>query len=249
MGFSGNDAKEVEKLADLETFGPQAFVGDDEVPQEVCDLVLALALAYNDLRDPTRAQLFINSVIPSTAGQLTKESGDHCGMITLWRRVSAGQLFELLVLIEKHRTAIEDPVFARLRKQLSPEARDAWDSLVAVAINRSAVGTHGKVLLMIRHKVGFHYDSGEIARGYMRRIIEGAQDPFISRGGSMESSRFYFTDAAAEEPVMDYAGSDDPFGVASGNNELTDVVNLALYQLVTRYFPLRNVRWREPRLD
>jgi hypothetical protein len=42
-------------LESLETFDPAAFEGNEEVPQKLCNLVLALALIYNDCKNMTYA--------------------------------------------------------------------------------------------------------------------------------------------------------------------------------------------------
>ena len=47
MGYS----EQVSKLVPLEAFDGLAFLPGAKAPQEVCNLVLGFALAYNDIRD------------------------------------------------------------------------------------------------------------------------------------------------------------------------------------------------------
>lgn len=60
----------------LETFDPAAFVGGEEVPQELCNFVLALALIYNDYKNLTYASLKLRESKPK--GEAEKMlSGEH----------------------------------------------------------------------------------------------------------------------------------------------------------------------------
>jgi hypothetical protein len=43
--------EECAMLAQLESFDPEAFQGNAEVPQALCNFVLAIALIYNDCKD------------------------------------------------------------------------------------------------------------------------------------------------------------------------------------------------------
>ena len=52
------------ELAKLQSFDVAAFKGSDDVPQYVCDFVLTLALAFNDLRDLYHVQKLILSENP-----------------------------------------------------------------------------------------------------------------------------------------------------------------------------------------
>jgi hypothetical protein len=45
--------EECATLESLQTFDPAAFEGDETVPQKLCNLVLALALIYNDCKNTT----------------------------------------------------------------------------------------------------------------------------------------------------------------------------------------------------
>jgi hypothetical protein len=66
------------------------------------------------------------------------------------------------------------------------------------------------MIYMARNKVAFHYDPKEISRGYRIMFFErDAGPPSVSRGDAMESTRFYFADAAAEQYLMCAAGASD----------------------------------------
>jgi hypothetical protein len=57
-----------EQCATLElpqTFDPAAFEGDENVPQKLCNLVLALALIYNDCKNTTYAAHLLKECKPA----------------------------------------------------------------------------------------------------------------------------------------------------------------------------------------
>lgn len=61
---------ECSELAPLETFDPAAFLGDEAVPQELCNFILSLALIYNDCKDITYSSLvFSNSGLRNRHGR------------------------------------------------------------------------------------------------------------------------------------------------------------------------------------
>ena len=51
------------QLAPLESFDPSVFQGDAVISQKLCDFVLALTIAYNDLRDSTFALILLDDVV------------------------------------------------------------------------------------------------------------------------------------------------------------------------------------------
>ncbi len=238
---------EVQKLGPLTTFDPALFVGDDKCPQEVCNFVLALAVAYNDLRDLTLTRRLLIDMEPPQED--TPTYGNWSGLGIAWLRVSWGQLNELLVLLEENKKAIEHTAFQALHKRIDKKARNAWESLLEVAHNRRAVGGIGKALLLARNKISFHYDAKKIGIGYKARFVEEttAGPPYESSASSMESTRFYFADAAAYQVLQTIADEHNEPGLLQGNLALLDEVNRPLYQLVTRFKAQRNTPYRKVR--
>ncbi len=53
--------QECEMLAAPETFEPEAFRGNEKVPQAVCNFVLVLALIYNDCKDAIYAHIALDA--------------------------------------------------------------------------------------------------------------------------------------------------------------------------------------------
>jgi hypothetical protein len=188
-------------LAPLETFDPEAFVGDSEVPQEVCNLVLALSLAYNDFRDVLVAELWLRDVGVKPEDPPSRKMGLTYGLYNTVVRVRIGFIHELLNLIKESHETIDHQAFKHIVRLLSPFGKNAWMALFDAAMSNPSANELAKALVIVRNKVAFHYDSRELGHGFSRAFIERAGPygtPFVSRGSNLKETRFYFSDAAAQ---------------------------------------------------
>ncbi|MBI3803417.1 MAG: hypothetical protein HY282_06610 [Nitrospirae bacterium] len=238
-------------LSSLETFDPAVFIGDNETPQYVCNLILALALVLNDLRDTIYVQAFLDDRLKDLTA-VSQKRGQLCGLDTVITRILAGVIDELLRLIRKNKNIINHPAFAKLVNKISSKGRASWNSLKKAAYE-SAHGKNSsdplvKALWTIRNKLAFHYDAGELFIGYSKFFVSG-KEPYISRvsagGKLLRQFRFYFADAAAQKYIKEITDSEpiveDFF---SGRPSLLDDVIQALYDLVVAFPASRGFAWR-----
>lgn len=242
-----NYADVIAELAPLETFDRHAFLGDEHTPQEVCDLVLALALVYNDLRDIATCRLQLQSLWEPDAEpgpRLGLQNGHYASLL----RLQAGVVHELLALIKSSGAVLETISFKKALRQTSKDDKQAWRTLVDVA--RGGGGDNGrlaKALVQIRNKVGFHYDAKQIGRGYRSRFLEEEEGPpFLSRGNTMAKTRYYFADAAAEKYVFSTT-STDVLEFLQQQLDFLGVINQALHAIVVAFPATRGVAWEKVR--
>lgn len=240
-------AEMVQSLAPLETFDRNVFVGDEQFPQEVCNLVLSLSVVYNDLRDTTLIDLLLSEIQPAKSG-ITRESGQYAAFRINLLRIRAGFIYELLKLVERSKKALSHSSFKKLVGKLDNSKRASWETIEEIALGGKPSGSLAQNLLFLRNKVAFHYDAGEIFRGYQRKFCAASavQEPMISRSGNMKGSRFYFADAALEEYMLGKLQSDSFEDYVKNENELARKINQALYGIVTRFPNLRGYGWRDP---
>ena len=194
-----NLSEESAQLAPLQTFDPNAFVGNHEVPQNICSFVLALALVYNDCKNGMFSNLLLADFKPVGNPKTSRAWGAYSGIKFHYIRLHLGLLHELFKLIEENRDAIQHSFFNSVIKLLPRRARGSWHDLVAASLGRGTSSPLGKTLLMVRNKVAFHYDCKEIYRGYRKHFFRNGnmiESAFVSRGASMRRSRLYFADAA-----------------------------------------------------
>lgn len=239
----------VKELVPLEHISAGVFEPEDTVPANVCNLVLSLALAYNDLRDVMLAHLLLNEVRPLDEHNISPARGNFGGMRTSVLRIQAGVIHELIDLVRRSKDAATHTAFLALVKKLTPRGRAAWSSLTNVAFDQPKSDPLGKALLLLRNKVSFHYDPTEI-KSALKSYLDKAPDKrlFMSRGEAMRYSRFYFADAAAQQYLLDKATEPvvDEFLRAEG--KLLEDVNKALYEIITRFVEFRRYAYGQHRL-
>ncbi|MBN1825467.1 MAG: hypothetical protein JW958_04305 [Candidatus Eisenbacteria bacterium] len=222
-------------MADLESFDPVVFRGDDEVPQAVCDFVLALALAYNDLRDLLELHLALNEPKPTELVPYTKQYGAFHGINHHLYRLIVGMLHELMKLVRNHRQSTEHPVFQAVVMRLPKKVRLDWATLSSVASGQENDGRLGRALAVVRNKVVFHYDPGAIGRGgkfHFASVERDRRRAFVSRGQNMAESRFYFADAASAGWLPTIMGGEKAQEFARDIVEFIEPVNKALWGLI-----------------
>jgi hypothetical protein len=103
------------------------------------------------------------------------------------------------------------------------------------------------MLLRIRNKIVFHYEPKEIFRGYKRQFL-GATPPqdraYISRGLSMEATRFYFADAAVDGYFLELVGEGEVRQLSAKIHDVIESLNRALLGLVDRFIQQRKFAYR-----
>ena len=237
-------------LGSTETFDPRAFESDSEWPKDLCHFILALAVASNDLHDIVLAKYLLKEERDQNELDADTRYKAMSGGVTITLlRLQVGIIHELLNLVEKSISIRKSESFQRLYKRLNKSSKESWDRICEVANWKSQQGTVGKALLLCRNKVGFHYDAKQIGRGYRRRFLADrpASNPLLSRGNRMAARRFYFADAAVEQYIYDLADNSEIRDAFLGKGQLIEDLNLALYELVTRFVTARGYAWKKHR--
>lgn len=224
-------------LAPAKPFDQRAFSRDAEWPQDLCDLMLALALAFNDFKDVLAAHVLLNSVQPAGKPALTAEWGSHGGMVVHVMRIQCGLVFEMLELLRKKSRVLNSDAFQSIVKRLAPRQKAAWLALEDAAMRRKGARVLTDALEDIRNGVAFHYDSDELRRGFEAFFARPPQEPMLSSGNNLVKSRFYFADAAAQEAMI--GRSDKARYFLEGNDVLLRHIHQALFHLVAYFIQLR----------
>lgn len=246
--YMQNLSDESARLAPLQTFDPDAFVGNDGVPQSICNFILALALIYNDCKNGLYSNLLLADFKPAGQSRTSRAWGAYSGIKFHYLRLQLGLLHELFQLIESNRAVINHPFFGDVIKLLPRPARHSWQALVAASLGTGTSTPMGKTLLMIRNKVAFHYDCKEIYRGYRRHFFKNGkitEPAFVSRGANMRKSRLYFADAAAEGY---FQSQFDNMQVDKFMNRIADItgdLNQAIILIVDRFIQKRGYAYRD----
>lgn len=238
---------ECSELAPPETFDPAVFLGDPAVPQELCNFILSLALIYNDCKDVVYSSLLLGELRPQHPVRKDQAWGAWGGIHFHIFRLFIGLLHELFNLIRNNQDVIQHPFLALVIKQLPPSRRDAWNAVITVASGATPTDPLGKSLLLIRHKVSAHYDPKAVFDGYKHHFIgtKKADDrAFISRGNNMQSTRFYFADAAATGWLRLAVGKNQLDDMAMTIVNLLRPINHALMGIVETFIQKRGYAYR-----
>src|SRR5437867_3882927 len=94
-----NFQDECSELGPLEAFDPVAFHGDADVPQELCNFVLSLALIYNDCKDIIYSRILLGESRPQYPALRSRPWGAWMGVDFHIFRLLVGLLHELFDLI------------------------------------------------------------------------------------------------------------------------------------------------------
>lgn len=234
-------------LAPLESFPPEAFRGDDNVPQDLCNFVLALALIYNDCKDALYTHVAIADCRPEGLSRKTRVWGGLSGAQLNSFRATVGLLHELLRLVREDGDILEHAFFLSVVRRLPRSSRDAWHTLVDVARGAMPKDKLGKQLLLIRNKVFFHYDVKAIFTGYRQHFFDGRHDDraYVSRGQTMQATRFFFADAAALGYLRHVTGSEAAEEVTQDLANIVDSINNGLLTIVVHFIQARGFAFRQ----
>ncbi|HKW03569.1 MAG TPA: hypothetical protein VJN96_27330 [Vicinamibacterales bacterium] len=194
------------ELAEPEKFDPNVLTssGNDAVDA----FVLTLAHVFNDLKSLS----WVAYQMKSGIGNVTSRADDpYLGQVNGFNEWCNRQMIsvvnEFLVLVSKSTLAIEAAPFRECLAACSGVTQDQWDSIVDVAFDRKKkAGPFAKYLRLIRNKVGHHYESGPLLEGYKNHFFVvkpvGVSDfAYASLGSRMETTRFFFADAASQAYV------------------------------------------------
>lgn len=239
--------EECSELAQLETFDPLAFQADEKVSQDLCNFILALALIFNDCKNLIYVYLVIADSRPEGKFVRNRLWGAFSGVQFHFFRDLIGLLHELFMLIHDNESLLQQPFFKSVIQQIDKPAKEAWNTVAAVALGNKPSGGLGKSLLLVRNNMSFHYGAKSIFKGYRHHFLESDQldeRAFISRGHSMKESRFYFADAAAIGYLRSIAGRDNLEELIGEIADLLDPVNHSLFAIVNAYIQKRGFAYR-----
>ena len=125
------------------------------------------------------------------------------------------------------------------------KARESWGAVSELALGGTPKDSFGAFLARIRSKVLSHYDAEEILQGYQQFFKDPTtQKPYISPGDTMASTRFYFSDAAAQGYLEFLLGQNAVEFMDQVNNTMGKL-NEALMILVHRFIQKRGFTYSD----
>lgn len=238
------------QLSPHDEFDPKAFIGNEDVPQELCNFVLALALTYNDYKYYSISFNMLLKSEPEGKPQRNSAWGEFTGIKFHIIRLHIGFVHELFKLIQGNKKVLEHPFFIEVIRVLNKKGRKSWDALIEAALADEATPKRSNSLHMVRNKVAFHYDTKELLAGYNSGFFkdgEALENACISRGNTLGEARFYFADKAIQGYIEKELDADVISFFKSLEQVMCDI-NIALYNICERFIQRRGFAWEKPKI-
>jgi len=242
-----------ENLAKLQYFTPKVFISDNKEEQEVCNFILMLALIYNDFKDLLWAYFYMEKCKPPTISQPTSYIGQYGGINLHLTKLFHSLIFEFSKLIQENCVVFSHPLFIKTIQQIQKENKNNWNRLVSFAkgeeINKNDKELY-KISCLIRNNIGFHYYQPKfLYSGYIhffsKKDNPTNQNAFISNGVSLESSRFYFADAAVQGCFERIISKEDAKMLSLTFKDIGEKIGKTLHNIIISFIQLRLIELKD----
>jgi hypothetical protein len=199
-------------LAQLQTFDPALLLTGDAA---LDGFVLSLALAYNDLKSIHWMNYVLECHKPRSVDAITAVSGQWNGIrvqAARWLMALASEILHAVASAVEKGVLKKEPIRKTVRSMSAADAR-RWKQLVRVSTSPSkAKGPLRAYLRDLRNYGVFHFSYTDRLVNAYREFFEKDSKiqqnalAYLSIGPSLNHTRFYFADAAAQRM---YCGQED----------------------------------------
>ncbi len=206
----------------IDSIAPEKLIKKDE-SDDFDNFFLALGLIYNDLKD----LIFFIDLIqknyrnPTPDGNESPNAhlGEWGGIQIHLNRLVISLISEFLTFIDKNQNITKNIKFQLLIKNLPSDIKNECLKLFNIDTKNSK--DFLSKIYQVRSNVTYHYDHSlkNLRKGFIQKFFNSEKDiynkkSFYSLGNSMETTRFYYCDAAAEEYmkiIMNVKNNDNSF--------------------------------------
>lgn len=191
------------ELAELKKFNINVLA---EASDEEAGFVIALATFYNDMKDLFWIFQLLDDKKPDNLDIINTTNGQFNGQVNFILRNLIGIFWEFISLLKKNNKVFEFEAIKYAENRLIGNAKLFWDEMKNLALNdKNNLSPKEQViveaLVIIRDSISFHYyGTTNHVRGLKDYIEEKKEAAaiYISMGDKLETSRFYFADAATQ---------------------------------------------------
>lgn len=178
---------------------------DRNTKNNIDKFFLPLSLIYNDLKGLLLLDKTFREVYSEPNRNFANvHLGEFSGVRVQILRLVTGLVSEFFNYLIKNEKFINDPIFKHFEKRINKKIRNKWYKLLEIAFeDKSPKSDFLRKILTIRGNSIYHYSSKELPKAYINNFFNpekniGNEKAYFSIGESMETSRFYYADAAAE---------------------------------------------------
>ncbi|MFA4817807.1 MAG: hypothetical protein WC608_03770 [Parcubacteria group bacterium] len=195
---------------DLKKILPKKIIREEE-NDKVGAFFVVLGLIFNDLKDLVIfEQLMVSNYRKPKASECSDHAGNYGGIMIHINRLFAGIINEFFNFLKKNNNVLEEAEFKNVLERLPEEEKNMWNGMVAAASGELPKASEFiNTLIRIRANFTYHYyqsgkvlRKGFISRFYNEEIDDRNKSAYYSIGESLNTTRFYFSDAAVEEALF-----------------------------------------------
>jgi len=233
----------------LSEISPGKIIAREE-PGDLDNFFLVLSLIYNDLKGLISFDVLIRGVYETPIDPKPNvHSGEYSGIRLHIERLLIGMTSEFFVFLKNNLKTIRTISFQLLLKSLDQKDKNSWNELIEVIDESSGKESFFRKMARIRSDIVFHYNfSGdELVKGFKNKFYkqepnESNKKAFYSIGNTMESTRFFYADAAIEGYLVEHLKL-SPTEKENYLNELMNNVskmNVVICKLIQIYLNKKN---------
>lgn len=202
--------------------------------EEIQSFFLILGLIFNDLKGLVFFQKFIeDNYRKPDPTEVSAHAGEYNGLMAQANKLLIATVGEFFIFLEKNEAILKNIYFLLLLKKLNPETRSNWIDLTRLSDGSSILSKIARV----RSNVAFHYDHSmeELRKGYIRSFFSERKDlvqhkyAYFSIGMTMEQTRMYYSDAAAEDYILSLLGTDDKLNIRKAIDQMNHTIRGLLH--------------------
>ncbi len=216
----------------LKDISPRLLI-DDSKKKDIQSFFLILGLIFNDLKGLIFFQKLVEDHYRKPdINEVTAHAGEYNGLIAQADKLLIATVGEFFKFIEENRSVLGSFSFQLLLKKLDPVYRNKWNDLVSLSNNSSILSK----IARIRSNVTFHYDNSmeEMRKGFINGFFLKRKDmiqhkhAYYSLGGTMETTRMYYSDAAAEDYIHSLLDHIDRSQIRLAINDMNHTIQALL---------------------
>lgn len=210
--------------------------------------MLALAVVFNDLKG---ILLFFGPIAPSKPqdDEISGHAGEWRGLDLQLHRYRVGLIHELITLLGEFEEEATGRQMQQILRKATPKTRSNWSDLVKIATDKEDTSkkTFANKVVRIRNNIAFHYyRPKDLLAGYRHHFFgsqqtEAHNHAYCSIGKDMESTRFFFADAAIQGALTTIQGDQESHDFLQTLNAVSKEINSALEHILREHTRLARI--------
>lgn len=233
-------------LVDIST----PFVGSGTPDQQVDAFMLALAVAYNDLKGALWMIKVLFDAQPKDKNEISALNGQRVGMDRQFYRLTLSYIHEVLELVKRENALIRSDQFREILSRTPNRCQKDWEEIVSFSLEADETRTHKHAppksmkaaLETVRSSGTFHYyNIKNFWYGYKHHFEKDSPHSayaWASLGKNAEETRFYYADAAMDGIVNSRTGIDSK-KFTETVDQLVKSVGYVIRYLLEHYIEVR----------